>query len=147
MRVRQAVLDAIAGHARRDAPLECCGLLVGTGSEILEAVPARNVADEPHRRYEVSPEDHFAQIRRCRVLPPREGSPLSVVGVYHSHPHSAALPSPTDREQAFGEFLYVIAGPATDALEIRAYRLEHDQFVAVPLDVGSDPITRSASTP
>ena len=60
---------------------------------------------------------------------------MSVVGAYHSHPHSAPVPSPTDLAQAFEEFLYVIAGPANvgGALEVRAYRLTEGRFEAVEL--------------
>jgi proteasome lid subunit RPN8/RPN11 len=121
MRVRRSVLEAIESHARRDAPHECCGLLLGTPTEIVEAVPTRNIAAEPSRRYEIAPEDHFAVIRRCRDRTEQ----LGVVGGYHSHPLSQPIPSPTDLEQAFQEFIYVIAGPVdgSPALDIRAYEL------------------------
>jgi proteasome lid subunit RPN8/RPN11 len=144
MRVRQSVLDAIAAHARRDAPGECCGLLVGTTTEILEAVPADNVASDPRRRYEVAPLEYLAQIKRCRTRRSHDGHPVLVVGVYHSHPGSAAEPSPTDLEQAFAECLYLIAGPAdgggpADAgLRIRAYQLEGDRLREVPLEPSPD---------
>lgn len=137
MRVRRAVLEAIAARARREHPRECCGLLIGTQTEILDAVATTNVAADPLRRYEVSPMEHFAQIRRCRE-PTAEGLPaLSVVGVYHSHPHSAPDPSPTDLEQAFEDFLYVIVGPVAAAarIETRAYRLHDGKFEPVELTV------------
>ena len=34
-------------HARRERPEECCGLLLGDGAQIVEARPARNLADDP----------------------------------------------------------------------------------------------------
>jgi proteasome lid subunit RPN8/RPN11 len=125
MRVGQTVLDAVAAHARREQPRECCGLLIGTATELIEAVPARNVADDPTRRYEISPVDHFAQIKRCRASA-HDGAPsLRVVGAYHSHPRSVPEPSPTDLAQAFEAFIYIIAGPVTDEApcDIRAYVL------------------------
>jgi desampylase len=137
MRVRQAVLDAIAAHARRDSPRECCGLLVGTSTEILEAVSARNVADDPHRTYEIAPADYLVQIRRCRDAARTSDVPLTILGGYHSHPYSAPAPSPTDLEQAFEEFLYIIAGPVEGEapIEIRAYRLMNRRFEAEELIV------------
>lgn len=137
MRVRREVLDAIRGHARREHPRECCGILVGVDDEVIEAVPARNVAAEPLRRYEVSPEDHLAQIKRCRTTTPGDAPALSIVGVYHSHPHSAAVPSPTDLEQAFGEYTYLIAGPVEPLSEVpvRGYQLRAGQFEEVDLVV------------
>lgn len=135
MKIRPDVLDAIRAHAERDSPRECCGILVGVGDEILEAVPAANVADEPLRRYEVSPADHFAQMKRCRGLAPAGQPALRIVGVYHSHPHSAAAPSPTDLHQAFEEYVYVIAGPVDGSapFEIRAYRLVEERFTDIQL--------------
>ena len=133
MKVRRGVLDAIEAHARRDAPEECCGLLLGTAAGIVEAVPARNIAAEPSRRYEIAPEDHFAAIRRCRS----EGERLAVVGGYHSHPRSAPVPSATDLEQAFLEFVYVIAGPVDGSapLELRAYLLRDGVLAPVTFSV------------
>src|SRR4030095_10291806 len=64
VRIDREALTAIVAHARRDAPNECCGLLVGRPGEILEAVPASNGAAEPAKRYEIPTVDYFAQIRR-----------------------------------------------------------------------------------
>jgi desampylase len=151
MRIQRTVLDTIAAHARRDVPRECCGLLIGTAAEVMEAIPAANEADDPLRRYEVSPLAHLTQIRRCRELAKAAGADFSVVGAYHSHPRSAAEPSPTDREQAFEEFLYVIAGPvdSSRSLDIRAYRLRNGLFEAVELIVDERPEAMSppATTP
>jgi proteasome lid subunit RPN8/RPN11 len=137
MRVRQVVLDAIAAHARRDSPHECCGLLIGTSTEIIEAVAATNVADDPDRRYEISPAEYLVQIRRCRDAARTGNAPLIIHGGYHSHPHSPPAPSPTDLEQAFEEFLYLIVGPVEGeaATGIRAYRLRNGQFEAEELIV------------
>jgi proteasome lid subunit RPN8/RPN11 len=133
MRIRPEVVEAIGAHARRESPRECCGILLGSAGELVEAVVAENVAAEPARAYEVSPADHIAQIRRTRGGASSEG--LAVVGVYHSHPRSAPVPSPTDLDQAYEEYVYLIAGPADGSapLEIRAYRLSGDRFVEVQL--------------
>ena len=134
MRVPRRVLDAIAAHARAEAPQECCGLLIGCDDDITEAVATRNVADEPLRRYEISPEDHFALIRQCRTGV-RTGA--AIVGGYHSHPRSEPAPSPTDTDQAFPGFIYLIAGPADGSarLEIRAYMLLDGRLDSITLSV------------
>lgn len=133
MKVARGVLTAIEAHARRDAPHECCGLLLGTPTDIVEAVPAGNIAAEPSRRYEIAPEDYFAALKRCR----NDGGALAVVGGYHSHPRSAAVPSPTDLEQAFLEFVYVITGPVDESapLEFRAYQLRDGVFAPVTFSI------------
>jgi desampylase len=133
MRVRRSVLDAIEAHARAEAPRECCGLLVGGMDEISEAVATANVADEPRRRYEISPADHFALIRRCRD----EADGPRIVGGYHSHPRSLPEPSETDLQQAFLEFVYLIAGPLDGSapFAIRGYRLIDGRLDSVTLSV------------
>jgi len=138
MQVRRTVLDAIVAHAQRESPKECCGLLLGDGYSIVEAVAATNVADEPLRHYEVSPVEHLAQIKRCRAESTAE-KPLDIVGAYHSHPRTIAQPSPTDLERACQSFLFVIAGPVRDAddVPVRGYRLSGTQFEEVDL-VGID---------
>src|SRR5688572_17529924 len=137
MNIRPEVLAAIRMHALRDRPRECCGILVAVDDEIVEAVAAANVAAEPLRRYEVSPADHFAQIKRCRAMAGEGPHALRIIGVYHSHPHSAPVPSPTDLEQAFDEYVYVIAGPADGSapFEIRGYRLVAGRFEKVALAI------------
>jgi proteasome lid subunit RPN8/RPN11 len=142
MHIEPGVVAAISTHARCERPRECCGILLGTGDRIVEAVAAGNVAAEPLRSYEVSPADHIAQIRRCRDA----GGVLRIVGVYHSHPHSAPVPSPTDLEQAYEEYVYLIAGPADDSepLEIRAYRFNGGRFADVQLSVTGGPASPPA---
>ena len=93
-------------HARREAPNECCGLLVGRAGEILEAIPSSNGASEPATRYEISPVDYFGQIRRCRRINQQQNEQFAVVGAYHSHPRGTPEPSPTDTAtQATGRHL------------------------------------------
>jgi proteasome lid subunit RPN8/RPN11 len=104
-------------HAREAAPTECCGLLVGRGDEVMEAVRARNVADEPATRFLIDPVDHFAALRRAR----ERG--LEVVGFYHSHPASAPEPSPRDvAEFTYPGHLYAIVSLLTEPPEIRLFR-------------------------
>ena len=121
--------------ARREHPYECCGLLIGTDDEIVEVVATPNVASDRTRRYEVSPVDHFAQIKRCRQEASIGPTSMRVVGVYHSHPHSTPEPSATDLEQAFEAFLYLIAGPVEGSapFDVGGYRLKDGRFEAVRL--------------
>ncbi len=148
-------------HARRDAPNECCGLLVGrpggpaafagngdaalrraqeAGSrvpEILEAVPASNNASDPTRRYEISPVDYFAQIKRCRTISAAQSETFAVLGAYHSHPRGGPEPSETDTSQAFRDFIFVIVGlgSARGGMEIRTYAFHDETLVPVELTV------------
>jgi proteasome lid subunit RPN8/RPN11 len=135
----------IVAHARRDAPNECCGLLVGRGPaqaslsefQILEAIPASNGAPDPTRRYEISPVDYFAQIRRCRSINAAQNERFAVVGAYHSHPRGGPDASETDTAQAFRDFVFVIVGlgGGADGMQIRAYTLDAGALTPIELTV------------
>lgn len=128
MRIRRAVVDAVVEHARRDEPLECCGLLIGTDEEVIESHPARNLRQSAVA-YLVAPEDHFAAIRSARA------HGREVLGAYHSHPHSAAVPSATDiREAADPGFLYLIVSLMRDEAEVAGFRVRDGAAFQVVLE-------------
>lgn len=133
--IGQHTLDDIVRHARAEAPLECCGLLIG---RVKDAVASDVVVESSARtrnirnsatRYQVDPAAHFDAIRRARS----DGH--EIVGAYHSHPRSAAVPSPTDIAEASASgFLYVIVSLLDDRNpEIRGYRIDQGRVTAVPL--------------
>ncbi len=122
------VLAAMIDHARREAPFECCGLLLGHPGQIDACVPTRNVRAS-EKAYLIDPAEHLAVMKRVRA----EGR--AVLGAYHSHPRSPAVPSPTDLAEAHYEaFLYVIVSLADPpAPDVRGYRLSERNFVPVTL--------------
>jgi [CysO sulfur-carrier protein]-S-L-cysteine hydrolase len=118
------VVREMLGHAREEAPRECCGLLVGKLDSVVRSVRTKNL-DATATRYLIDPEDHFAAIRAARA----QG--LEVVGAYHSHPTSAPVPSPTDVAEANSgsDFLYVIVSLVND--DVQAYRIAEGEFVRI----------------
>jgi proteasome lid subunit RPN8/RPN11 len=118
---------AIIEHARDEAPRECCGLLIGRGDHVVEAVRSANIAERGITRYQIDPRDHLKAIRSAR----QRG--LHVIGAYHSHPRARALPSRTDAAEAFTDFFFVIAGLAVDPPELTAWTWADGNFAPVPL--------------
>jgi len=109
------VLEDILDPLRRVWPEEGCGLLAGhrgpDGLWVVEtAEPTANVASSDRRkeRFEVDAAARIAFERRLR------GSPLRIIGHYHSHPGSPPAPSATDRRLAFEpDLLWVLVGLKT----------------------------------
>jgi proteasome lid subunit RPN8/RPN11 len=113
------VLADMAAHAVAEAPRECCGLLVGTDGHVDESVRTGNL-EAGVTRFLVDPAAHFALMKRLR------GTGREIVGAYHSHPRSEAVPSTTDIAEAVsGDFLCVIVSlidpdrPVTRAYHLR----------------------------
>jgi [CysO sulfur-carrier protein]-S-L-cysteine hydrolase len=127
------VLADLIAHAREEAPLECCGLLLGAGTLIDECVRSHNL-NASETTFLVDPAEHFAALRRVR----RERR--EILGAYHSHPRSPAVPSRTDLEQAsYPEFVYVIVSLAyPEAPDVRAYFLDNGRFVAATIVIVPD---------
>ncbi|MEO6093912.1 MAG: M67 family metallopeptidase [Novosphingobium sp.] len=91
------LLRRLVAEADRAAPLECCGLLLGQGARIETIESARNIAADPHRRFEIDPAALFAAYRAER------SGGLQLIGYYHSHPSGHPAPSPRDCEHASGD--------------------------------------------
>ena len=128
-----AILDAVRAAARAAAPQEACGLLLGrneSGRIVLSAcVPSRNIAADPMRRFEVDP------AIRLRVQRETRDGGAAMVGLYHSHPAGAAVPSVTDRQCLYEPGLvWLIAGRGPNWI-IRAWLALQDDFRELPLAV------------
>lgn len=118
LKLPDAVRAALVAHAAREAPNECCGLLIGKGNAVSDSHPARNSV--PSRtKFTINPADHFVAVRKARA------AGLDVVGAYHSHPASAALPSASDiAEASEGAPLMLIVSLLPPAPIVRAFMLE-----------------------
>ncbi len=82
--------DALVATCVRALPNEGCGLLLGTSHGIVDDVVASPNVAESAKVYEIDSRVLLRAYRRAD----EEG--LTVMGVFHSHTHSEAYPSPTD---------------------------------------------------
>ncbi len=90
------VAEAIVREAEIAHPLECCGILFGTGECIDRSVAATNIHPAPATHFEIDPQPLIDAHRAAR------GGGDPVIGYYHSHPNGLARPSATDRAMAAG---------------------------------------------
>lgn len=126
--------DAVLAICVRALPNEGCGLFLGSSSGVVaEVVASRNVADSA-KVYEIDPAVLLKAYRRADALG------LEVLGVFHSHTHSGAYPSPTDVAQAPDPtWHYVIVSLREVPSELKSFRIVDgvitDETVQVPPDV------------
>jgi [CysO sulfur-carrier protein]-S-L-cysteine hydrolase len=102
-------LDAMIDQARREQPRECCGLLAGRDGEVLGVIQTTN-ADRSPISFRVDP------LELLRAFEGIDHAGLDLIGIYHSHPASAALMSETDLKYAPGypDAAHVIISLADD---------------------------------
>ena len=133
MRIWRAALDAAIVHARNAAPAECCGVLLGNASGIVEAVPARNVSGDPNR-FSIDPRDHIGARRDGRTRG------LDVLGFYQSHPRSAPVPSATDRAEAsYPDLVHLIVSLEREPPETRAFMIDSGKVEELRLQIEDAP--------
>jgi proteasome lid subunit RPN8/RPN11 len=107
LRVNPVIVRALADHARREFPRECCGLLFGSRTldalHVARTEPAANITEgDPMRSYQIEWQVLFRAVRASRA------ASEVLVGFYHSHPNGSAQPSAADERDAWPEYLYVM---------------------------------------
>jgi len=126
--VNQNIIDAITAHAERDYPHECGGMLIGRFAEgkksVTETFPLENAREEEarHNRVLILPKDVLRAERYARE------KRLDVIGYYHSHPESPAVPSQYDLDHALPVWSYIIASVIDGKVaDVRSWEMENDR--------------------
>ena len=134
--VPRAVADELMAHARAEAPNEACGLLSGTldSGEARRYHAARNAEASPYV-YSVHPDD------LVRIVIGIEDDGEDLVAIFHSHTHTPAVPSPTDRREArYPGVVYLLASlsdpEAGPDVALRAWRIEGGESQEIALRIG-----------
>ncbi|MBI3071298.1 MAG: M67 family metallopeptidase [Deltaproteobacteria bacterium] len=103
MKLAKAAFDAITAHAVAEYPFEACGLLVGVGDAIAEAVPCINHQNRYHAKLpDEFPRDaataYFLDYRDIeRVAEEARARGQALRGIFHSHVDCGAYFSAEDR--------------------------------------------------
>lgn len=119
LRLSEHAYAVMIGHCLDGLPLEACGLLAGDPStgHISVCYPIDNVAASA-RVYTIDPKGHLRADRDA------EARGLEIVGVFHSHTHTDAYPSPTDVAQAPDPtWHYVLVSLREGVPMTRSYRI------------------------
>ncbi|MGC8471119.1 MAG: Mov34/MPN/PAD-1 family protein [Acidimicrobiales bacterium] len=109
----------MVAHCISGLPDEACGLLAGdaSGGTVARLYPTRNAAASA-RVYSVDSRDLLHADRDA------ERNNAQLIGVFHSHTHTDAYPSPTDVEQAPDpDWHYVVVSLRDTHPVVRSYRI------------------------
>lgn len=94
VRIPEAIFQGMVEHAKKEWPLECCGILGGKEKTVEKAFELQNV-EGSSIRYLMSPQEQL------RVFEEMEKESMEMIAIYHSHPHTIPFPSETDVKLAF----------------------------------------------
>lgn len=89
----RALFEEIVAHAWAGLPNEACGVVAGADGRALRVYPMRNAEQSPvvYR---------FDGREQVKVFGDIEDRGWEVLAFFHSHPHTEAYPSATDRARA-----------------------------------------------
>ncbi len=125
--------DEIVEHARSDAPFETCGLLAGADGVVSHHWPIPNAA-RSMTYYQMEPKAMLAAMREM------DEQDLELLGIWHSHTHTEAYPSPTDVELAtYPGTAYLICSLQDDEPVIRAFDIVDGTITERVLTVAGEP--------
>lgn len=123
MQIAPELLEQVVEHARRDAPDECCGVVITRGGVAERVIPLENVLTG-------SPKSMGFEVDGMalhRLLTEAEDDGAELGAIYHSHPRSPAVPSATDENFAGGwpDVEWIIVGNVTRGqLEVRSWLID-----------------------
>lgn len=123
--------DEIVEHGLRDYPNEACGLIAGKEGIPVKVFAMRN-ADASPVTYRLDPKEQL------HVFEEMDEEGWELLAIYHTHTHSEAYPSETDRRQAFyPEASYVVVSlEDRDAPVLRSFRIEDDEVTEEDVRIG-----------
>jgi proteasome lid subunit RPN8/RPN11 len=128
IQLSQALQARIFQQMEATFPNEGGGFLLGTVKDgsvtIADITQVENVfeTEEQYHRYAMTPQDWM------RLEDDADARGLTLVGYYHSHPNSPAIPSIYDRDHALPNFVYIITSVMEGkAVDMRVWRLRTDR--------------------
>lgn len=129
IKIPKSIYHTIIEHARREAPLECCGILGGREGAVERAFDLSNTEKSPVR-YSMSPQE------QVRVFDEMDRESLDMVAIYHSHTHTIPFPSETDVKLAFyPEVASVIISLKEETPVVKAFRIKEDAIYPEEIEV------------
>jgi proteasome lid subunit RPN8/RPN11 len=141
-------LKIIYSHAESIYPEECCGILLGTLKQttdkvVIEVIPTINawagsseeISRTKHSRYIIPPQEIFQAQKRAESLQ------LEIIGFFHSHPDTVAVPSECDREKAWEIYSYPIVSVIQGKVQSIASWVLDDNRIFQPEQINSAPVS------
>lgn len=125
LEIDRGFFDEMVEHGLAGFPNEACGLLAGKEGRPVKFFPMAN-RDASPVTYRLDPKEQL------QVFDEIDAEGWELIGIFHTHTHSDAYPSDTDRAQAFyPEARYLVMSLSDRANPvIRAFSITEDHEVS-----------------
>ena len=129
IRIPKSIFNEIVKHAKKELPLECCGILVGKGDTVEKVFDLENAERSPIR-YSISPQEQM------RVYEEMEKGAMEMVAIYHSHPETIPFPSETDVKFAlYPEVTSIIISLKENEPIAKAFRIKKEAIYLEEMEI------------
>jgi len=130
MQLERNFFDEMVEHGLAGFPNESCGLIAGKQGRPVRFFPMRN-ADASPVTYRLDPKEQL------RVFDEIEEQGWDLLAIFHTHTHSEAYPSDTDRKQAFYPEAEYLVMSLTDRAEpiLRSFTIVDDEVLERELEI------------
>lgn len=136
IKLKKSDYDIIVEHAKKEAPIEACGLIAGEISgedRIIKKVYILTNTDHAEEHFTLDPKEQLAAVKDMRA----EG--LIPLGNWHSHPVSPSRPSDEDKRLAFDSSAsYLILSLMDDEPVLNSFHIEGDTATKEELVIVED---------
>ena len=130
--LNQTQKDLLQEHATKYASSESCAMLLGIHNEgewnVKDVFLTRNSSKNSEETFGIAPEELLQGYKLA------EEKHMELVGIFHSHPNSIALPSNTDRKfmKLNGDIPWIIFSGIN--IDFKAYILDED-IEEIPIQI------------
>ena len=121
IRIPRSIYQKMIEHARREAPLECCGILGGMNERAQKSFEIRNMKSSSVQ-FVMDPQGQLNAFEEM------EESSMEMVAFYHSHPHTLPFPSEMDVQKTVESDMpsIIISLKEKDEPMVKAFRIEKE---------------------
>ena len=116
------IIDQMTEQAKKDAPVETCGYLLGRDRTVTENYPMTNIDHSPEH-FSFDPKEQFAALRHAR------NHGLQILANWHSHPASPSRPSQEDLRLANDPSIRYAILSLHEGVHLNSFRIKDGQIV------------------
>lgn len=125
IKLRQSDYETIVAHAKKEAPIEACGLIAGElsgGDKIIKKVYILTNVDHAEEHFTLDPKEQLMAVKDMRA------NGFVPLGNWHSHPVSPSRPSEEDKRLAYDSSAsYLILSLMDEEPVLNSFHIEGDK--------------------